>query len=75
MALLTPLVVTLALRVADIDVALKESKLSLVLGVGAIVAVLLNPIAGLFSDRPKSRLSTRRPWLIGGMPLGWWACT
>lgn len=70
MALLTPVVVTLALRVAQIDPVNKETSLSWILGAGAIVAMLANPIAGLLSDRTTSRLGMRRPWLIGGMALG-----
>ena len=70
MALLTPVVVTLALRVAQIDPVNKEASLSWILGAGAIVAMLANPIAGLLSDRTTSRLGMRRPWLIGGMALG-----
>jgi MFS family permease len=39
---------------------------SLIVGLGAVAAVLTNPVAGLFSDRTTSRLGRRRPWLISG---------
>ena len=70
LALLTPPIVSLALRVAEIDPANKEINLSWVLGAGAVVAMLTNPIAGLLSDRTTARMGMRRPWLIGGMALG-----
>lgn len=70
MALLTPPVVTLALRVAEVDPANKEATLSLVMGVGAIVAMLANPIAGMLSDRTTSRWGMRRPWMVGGLGVG-----
>ncbi|MBU6257832.1 MAG: MFS transporter [Burkholderiales bacterium] len=70
LALLTPVVVTLALRVAQIDPAHKESSLSWILGAGAAVAMVANPVAGLFCDRTTSRLGMRRPWLVGGLAVG-----
>lgn len=70
MALLTPPILTLALRVAELDPAHKEASLSWILGVGAVVALLANPIAGFFSDRTTARMGMRRPWLLGGMVVG-----
>lgn len=70
MALLTPVIVTMALRVAQLDPANKETNLSLILGVGALIAMLTNPVAGLLSDRTTARMGMRKPWLIGGGLLG-----
>lgn len=70
MALLTPPIMTLALRVAALDAAHKEANLSLIMGLGAVVAMLANPIVGLLSDRTTSRHGMRRPWLIGGVVVG-----
>lgn len=70
MALLTPVVVTMALRIAEIDPDNKESTLALILGIGAFVALVANPVAGYFSDRTTSRFGMRRPWIIGGVLLG-----
>ena len=69
-AILTPVVVTLALRVQQIDPAGKATSLSLVLGVGAIFALLANPFFGKLSDRTRSRFGMRRPWLIIGVVSG-----
>ncbi|MFJ2114863.1 MFS transporter, partial [Streptomyces sp. NPDC087850] len=69
-ALMTPVLVTMALRVAEVDPDNKTSSLSLVLGVGAIFALIANPLVGRLSDRTTSRLGRRRPWLIGGVVGG-----
>ncbi|MBZ4016347.1 MFS transporter [Streptomyces purpurogeneiscleroticus] len=66
-ALLTPVIVTMALRVADVAPRNKESVLGLVLGVGAVMAVIANPLFGRLSDRTRSRFGRRRPWLVGGL--------
>ncbi len=39
---------------------------SLILGLGALVAVLTNPVVGMLSDRTTSRWGRRRPWYIAG---------
>lgn len=62
-----PIVVTLALRVEQIDPANKEANLAMVLAWGAFLATVGNPLAGRFSDRCMSRFGMRRPWIIGGM--------
>ncbi|MFI8992698.1 MFS transporter [Streptomyces sp. NPDC053542] len=66
-ALLTPVIVTMALRVADVAPHNKESVLGLVLGIGAVLAVIANPLFGRLSDRTRSRFGRRRPWLVGGL--------
>ncbi|NJC73188.1 MFS transporter [Planosporangium thailandense] len=66
LALLTPVVVTLALRVQAVDPAHKERSLGLVLGVGAFLATVANPLVGRLSDRTMSRYGRRRPWLVVG---------
>jgi MFS family permease len=70
LAVLTPLVVTLALRVQAIDPANATARLSLVVGVGALLALLGNPLFGQLSDRTTSRFGMRRPWLVGGALVG-----
>jgi MFS family permease len=69
-ALLTPPVMTLALRVAEVAPASKEAVLSLVLGLGSLVSIVTNPVAGLLSDRTSSRFGMRRPWILGGLGIG-----
>lgn len=70
MALLTPPIITLALRVADIAGETKEASLALILGMGALVAMVANPLAGSLSDRTRSPFGMRRPWLLGGIVFG-----
>lgn len=70
LALLTPPVLTLALRVAEVAPDRKESVLSLALGLGAFVSLLVNPIAGVLSDRTTSRWGMRRPWIVAGLLVG-----
>ena len=66
MALLPPILTGLTMRVHDIDPAHATGSLSLVVGVGALMALLGNPFFGRLSDRTRSRLGMRRPWLIAG---------
>ena len=72
LALLTPMLVTISLRVREISptAADAERSLALVLGVGAIFALIGNPLFGRMSDRTTSRVGMRRPWLVGGMLCG-----
>ena len=70
MALLTPVVVALALRLAQIDAKHEAGNLSLILGVGAVFALIANPLFGKLSDRTRSRFGMRRPWLVVGVITG-----
>lgn len=69
-ALITPVIITMALRVAEVDPDNKTASLSLVLGVGALFALVANPLFGRLSDRTTSRFGRRRPWLICGVAGG-----
>jgi len=70
-ALLTPVVSTLALKVDALSTPdTRASNLALVSGVGAFFAFVANPLAGALSDRTTSRLGMRRPWLLWGVLLG-----
>jgi MFS family permease len=66
MALLSPILVGLTLRARAIDPEHAPADLSLVMGVGALIALFGNPFFGRLSDRTTSRFGMRRPWLIGG---------
>jgi MFS family permease len=48
----------------------KETALAWISGVGAISAILINPIAGALSDRTSSRFGRRRPWVLAGTLFG-----
>lgn len=69
-ALLTPVVVALALRISALDPNNEAKNLSLVLGIGAVFALIANPLFGKLSDRTRSRSGMRRPWLVAGMIVG-----
>lgn len=66
MGILTPIIVTLPLRVHEVAPQTEGSTLSLVLGLGAIIAMISNPLFGRFSDQTTSRWGMRKPWLIVG---------
>ncbi|MFK0211807.1 MFS transporter [Streptomyces sp. NPDC090298] len=70
MAFMTPIQILLPLQLEHIDPHDKNAALSLVTGLGALVAVLANPLAGAWSDRTTSRFGRRRPWIVGGALVG-----
>jgi MFS family permease len=70
LALLTPILVSIALRLRQLSPATATQDLALVLSVGAICAIVSNPVFGHLSDRTRSRFGRRRPWLVGGMVCG-----
>ena len=48
----------------------KEALLAVVLLTGAAVSMVANPVWGAFSDRTRSRLGRRVPWVLGGVVVG-----
>jgi MFS family permease len=70
LALLTPAIITLALRVRQLAPGNAAGPISQVLMAGAIVALVSNPIFGALSDSTRSRFGRRRPWLVGGVLCG-----
>ncbi|GAA5034075.1 MFS transporter [Microbacterium fluvii] len=68
LALLTPVLVSMAFKVQHITSSAAEAtaQLGLVMGVGALFALIANPLAGRLSDRTTSRWGMRRPWVLGG---------
>ena len=65
-----PLQVLLPNQLQDIDDAHKTTVLGIATAFGALVAVLVGPIAGALSDATGSRFGRRRPWIAGGALLG-----
>lgn len=55
---------------ADAGGMSKEALLAVVLFAGAAVSMFANPVWGAFSDRTRSRLGRRVPWVLGGVVLG-----
>jgi MFS family permease len=68
---LAPLLVTLALKVSSlVGIERAPSSLALIAGLGALVAMVGNPLFGRLSDRTTSRLGMRRPWMVVGLVGG-----
>jgi MFS family permease len=68
---LAPILVTLALKVnALVGLERAPGSLALVAGVGALVAMVGNPVFGRASDRTSSRFGMRRPWMLIGLVGG-----
>ncbi|NGN94015.1 MFS transporter [Nocardioides sp. KC13] len=61
--------VLLAVQMEDLDPGNKEANLALVVGLGALVATVIQPVWGMASDRTRSRYGKRTPWLLGGAIL------
>ncbi|MBS0421980.1 MAG: MFS transporter [Proteobacteria bacterium] len=70
LALLTPAIITLALRVRQLAPGNAAEPISRVLMAGAIVALISNPVFGALSDSTRTRFGRRRPWLVGGVLCG-----
>ena len=71
MAYFTPIQVLLPEQVAEIAPRDKELWLGIVTGIGAIVAIIVNPLAGALSDRTRLQLfgrpyGRRHVWTLGG---------
>ena len=71
MAVLAPALVVLAIKVSEITTPeTRAGALSLVAGVGALIALVANPFFGRLSDRTTSRFGMRKPWIVGGSLIG-----
>jgi MFS family permease len=66
MAYFGPLGVLLPNQVQAVAGAHRIVDFSWVTGLGAVVAMVVNPLAGALSDRTVSRFGRRRPWTLGG---------
>ncbi|HEY4571444.1 MAG TPA: MFS transporter, partial [Kribbella sp.] len=61
-----PIQVLLAQQAEAIDEDNKKVILAVVLGLGAFVSVVCNPVFGAFSDRTTLRMGRRVPWVVAG---------
>ncbi|MDT0328561.1 MFS transporter [Nocardiopsis lambiniae] len=68
-ALVTPIAISLAIRVKELAPA-NEEYLGYVIGTAAAISLVSSPVVGILSDRTRTRLGRRRPWLIAGSVLG-----
>lgn len=62
--------ILLTLQVEFLDPGRKVANLALVTTIGAVASMLAQPIAGLISDRTRSRYGNRTPWMVGGAAAG-----
>ncbi|SEB45954.1 MFS transporter [Microbacterium hydrocarbonoxydans] len=69
MAFITPIAISLAVRLAELAPNNQEY-LGFITGAGALWVMLTAPFMGIWSDRTRSRLGRRRPFMIGGMLVG-----
>jgi MFS family permease len=66
-ALLGPVTVSMAIKVTRVVGADRApAAQGIILGIGAIAALVGNPLFGRFSDRTTGRWGRRRPWIVGG---------
>ncbi|MFC8435598.1 MFS transporter [Streptomyces sp. NPDC057253] len=68
-AVMTPLLVSLAMRLETIDPDGKTGSLGLVVGAGTLVGMVSGLAFGVLSDNTASRLGRRKPWMLAGMPV------
>jgi len=69
MAFITPLAISLTIRVNQIAPGHAEY-LGYITGAGALVVLLTAPFMGMWSDRTRTRFGRRRPFMVGGILLG-----
>lgn len=67
LAVMTPVSITMAIRVADLFPDHKAAYLGIILGIGSLGAMIANPVCGYLSDLTRTRWGRRRPWILGGM--------
>lgn len=70
LAVYAPIQVLLPQQAELLDAAGKEAVFGLVTGVGALAALIANPLIGLSSDRTTSRFGRRHPWTLAGALIG-----
>jgi MFS family permease len=71
LVLIAPVLVTLALKVKTlVGPSQAPGSLALVTGLGAVLAMVGNPLFGRLSDRTTARVGMRRPWMVIGLAGG-----
>jgi MFS family permease len=66
-AILAPVIVSMQLKAQQINPDDPAAVLGIVLPIGAIGAIVGNPIFGALSDATRTRWGRRKPWLVGGI--------
>lgn len=67
LTVMMPALFSLPYKVGQLAPDDKIAVLGLVATVGAVVGIIAGPIAGVLSDRTRTPIGRRRPWLIGGI--------
>ncbi|WP_232548736.1 MFS transporter [Propioniciclava soli] len=62
--------VLLPIQVENLDPANRETNLAIVTSLSSFATLFVQPIVGALSDRTRSRLGRRAPWMLGGAVLG-----
>jgi MFS family permease len=62
--------VLLPLQVEQLDPANKVANLAIVTTIGALAAMIAQPVAGTISDRARTRFGSRAPFIVGGALIG-----
>lgn len=62
--------VLLPLQVEQLDPANKVANLAVVTTIGALAAMIAQPVAGTISDRARTRFGSRAPFIVGGALIG-----
>jgi MFS family permease len=70
LAIYAPIQVLLPQQAELLDSANKELVFGIVTGAGGLVALIVNPLVGLRSDRTTSRFGRRHPWTAAGALVG-----
>ncbi|MGW6500890.1 MFS transporter [Nonomuraea angiospora] len=69
LAFITPVAISLSIRLSQLAPG-HEEYLGYITGAGAAVPVLSGPLIGVLSDRTRTRLGRRAPYMVGGTLLG-----
>ncbi|MFF0477764.1 MFS transporter [Streptomyces sp. NPDC004284] len=59
-----------AIQVEQLAPDAKAANLAVINALGAVAAMLAQPIVGVLSDRTRTRYGARRPWMLGGALVG-----
>ncbi|WP_052460858.1 MFS transporter [Microbacterium gorillae] len=59
------IVILIPNQVEDIDPANKVANLAILMTASSIATIIIHPLVGALSDRTRSRLGRRAPWIIG----------
>ncbi|WP_416416417.1 MFS transporter [Paenarthrobacter aromaticivorans] len=68
-AFITPIAISLAVKVNQIAPG-QEQNLGYILGAGSLTVMLTGPLLGVLSDRTRTSLGRRVPFIVGGTALG-----